>query len=259
MHDLNRRTKFNEPTFEIAKAAYDDLQKNIENFYLSVNTTKSVITKNTLQYLFAIFLFFINNNPDYIINIQLDLDTNWDINDAQIYFKELKKCFDYMLKSDKQIAFSLYNFNNDRQISVDEPAHCNFCRKLAIDVRGDIYPCIRFYPLSSRQLYKIGNIYNGIDWNNRIFTLKHYETLPEKCQNCLINANCHNCLALGYKLNNELICTTKTCNMYKVEHLLNIYFKNKKYNQHQKTPLQEQEIIDIIGKENFELIRKDVL
>ena len=83
---------------------------------------------------------------------------------------------------------------------------------IALDWKGDIYPCIRYMESSLGDMVppiKIGNIYDGImktsDCENCINKLKSVNRLTqstEECINCRIAEGCAWCQAYNYQDSN---------------------------------------------------------
>lgn len=260
VHDINRITKGNQPTFDKSYAAYKDLKEHYKDYYLPQWITKAVINKNNISKVYDTFLFFVDDGIRRI-NMQFDLEEKWDLEDARILYPQLKKCADMMIRNPKLDFSLLGKLLLPRQMTMDTPCGCNFRRKLAFSWDGSITPCLRFYGTSLEEPYIVGNVDSGINYKHPIFETMYPTTMysPE-CQQCPINANCFTCIAASYKTTGQMVKDRYICDIYKVSAIVSYYLYNSCHRKnYKKMPLDDDEIIRLISQEEFNELREQKL
>lgn len=162
LHDSCRKDYNNNGSFDRAIAAFDDWNK-----YNQEMATKVTIAPENLIYLNEIMKFFIEHNCTEV-NANPIYEREWTINDAQLYYKELKIIADTLLEH--PIKTNLFNSYYGKPLSPDE--NNNWCggtgAMLAFDPDGNAYPCLRYMKSSlgdSIAPLIIGNV-NGIYESN---------------------------------------------------------------------------------------------
>ena len=99
---------------------------------------------------------------------------------------------------------------------------------MALDVHGDIYPCIRYTPSSvgqDHEKFKIGDVEHGFIYNDEqlkrlqclsCITRRTQEEKTENCLDCPIGSGCADCAAYSYEVFGEVgHRTTFHCDMHK--------------------------------------------
>lgn len=137
----------------------------------------------------------------------------------------------------------------------------NFCggdgNMLAVDYKGDLYPCLRYMESSigqNQSPYIIGNINDGIGYTQQTKNLiagldvSYQSQSPQECLDCPVSSECGWCSALNYQefgtINKR---TTYTCLMHKARVLANYYYQNKMGGNYPFL-INKQDAIDIIGE-----------
>ena len=160
-------------------------------------------------------------------------------------------------------------------MSVEE--NTNWCggvadQSIAIDYKGDMYPCIRYMDSSlngEREPICLGNIDRGYlkteqDLNNynKISNITRRSQSTDECFYCPIATGCAWCSAYNYQETGSVNKrVTHICIMHKARALANVYFWNRVYkdfgvNKIFENNLPEIECLKIIPKEEYDLLQK---
>ena len=133
---------------------------------------------------------------------------------------------------------------------------------IAIDWKGDIYPCLRYMensvPPEVREPYKIGTVFDGInvlpEHKKKISylrTITRSSQSSEECLNCPIASRCPSCNGYNYEYNGDPgKRTTFVCDITKAESLANYYYWKVKGDP-VKMYCPKEWAIDIIGEEEY--------
>ena len=143
---------------------------------------------------------------------------------------------------------------------------------IAVDYKGDIFPCLRYMESSLGAQIKpiiIGNVKTGImttkEQQNCINCLKQVNRITQSTQECIdcpIAQGCSWCQAYNYQCNNNFNHREiNNCIMHKATALANAYFWNKCFIKHQDTQrmhlyLPENEALKIITEDEYKKIKK---
>ena len=210
------------------------------------------------------------------INFNCVFEEGWTIEHARIYYKELKKLADYVLNNDLEKTKYLSQFNSKIGHPLDEKDNNNWCggdgKMIALDYKGDIFPCLRYMETSldgQQEPYVIGNIKDGIakceSHCNRCSTLENItrrSQSTDECFDCPIASMCAWCSAHNYQIyGTPNKRATFICNMYKSEVLANIYFWNKYYKKNNMQENFEIHIpkdwaLEIIDEEEYMMLKE---
>lgn len=205
------------------------------------------------------------------INFNCVFEKGWEVKDATILYYQLKQLSDYVLENnlEDQLYLSMYNENFFKPKSRDETS--NWCggngAMMAVDWKGDIYPCIRYMESSLGNNVEpiiIGNVNDGIMTNakcrNCINELKQVNRInqsTEECLDCPIADGCAWCQAYNYQEFGDFHHrATYICIMHKARALANAYFWNLYYWKHGEAKrfkiwLPDEECLKIISEEEL--------
>lgn len=173
-------------------------------------------------------------------------EEGWKIEHAQILYQQLKILADYIIDNNLEPVIGFRMFETSKYTPTDINAQ-NWCggtgKMLAIDYKGDIYPCLRYADVAlgkDQPPIIIGNINRGIYqldsekaiWNEfQQVTLKSQS--PEKCLTCSIGAGCAWCSAYNYQATGSFNKrVTFICDMHKAQALATYYFWHKNQQVH---------------------------
>jgi len=109
--------------------------------------------------------------------------------------------------------------------------------RLSVDANGDFYSCIRFakYSLNNREPLKIGNVFDGIDYNKaKVIDLMYHDIVsPKKCIECEVSGGCKWCPAESYDVHGtSFVRTTYACEIHKAKVRAKNYYWNKLRNKY---------------------------
>ena len=271
LHDTCRKFPNGEGSYDLASAAAYDYIYNLHGYLGSKITLSPENIKYTAD---AIKEFIQFGYKD--IHANCIFEKGWTIEHAKILYQQLKDIGDYLLQNnlEEKIYFSLFNLSNFHPIPLDETQ--NWCggngQMLAVDYKGDIYPCIRYMESSLGPNISpviIGNVKTGfistIKEKQCVQCLKQINRLnqsTEECINCPIAQGCGWCQAYNYQCNNNFFHReTNICIMHKATALANVYFWNKcflKHNDNNYMPLYlpKKEALKIISNDEYKKIKK---
>jgi uncharacterized protein len=203
-------------------------------------------------------------------------EKGWQIKDAKIFYKELKKLADYLLadKNYSKYYCSLFDDTIGKELTEDR----NWCggngSMLAIAPDGRCFPCIRFmkYSLNKQKEQPIGDINRGLDkkeenvWLNKLKDITmssqcQYED-NKKCLTCKIASGCALCTGYNYdEFGDPNHKATSICDMHKARVLANVYYWNKLKREipmidEFKLNLDKKECLRIINENEYISLKK---
>lgn len=232
--------------------------------------SKMTISPDNIIYTSDAIINLINEGYT-IIFANCIFEKGWTLEHAKIYYNELKKLADYILENDLEdyIYFSIFQSFNYQPQPLERNE--NFCggngKMIALDYKGDLYPCLRFMESSlgdEVRPIKVGNIYTGIMTDpQQIEDIKILKSVnrvnqsEQKCLDCPIAQGCAYCQAYNYQDSGQ-IChrATYICIMHKAGSLANAYFWNKCFRKHNDT---ERVTIYLPDKDAIEIVSQDEL
>lgn len=269
LHDNCRVFSDGKGSYDLAISAEQDFGEKYNPNLLS----KMTLSPENINYTSNALINLMNNNHDYIY-ANCIFEQGWTIEHATILYNELKKVADYILENNletkKGISILDLPLTDIQKHSRNE----NWCggdgRMIAIDWKGDIFPCLRYMESSIGQdqsPYTIGNVYEGIGQTAE--TKRRIEDLdvtwesqnPPECIECPVSEGCAWCSAYNYQIFGTINKrTTFTCDMHKARVLANYYYQNKLAEKYysKKLPflIKKEDSIKIIGDEETKYLIK---
>lgn len=256
LHDTCRIFPDGTGSYDLAiKAA-----KHYMKYYDKNLGSKMTLSIDNINYTFLALVNLWENGYNYI-HANCVYEKGWTIEHARVLYNELKKVADYLLNNhlEKIKGASILNLDLSQQKNTSDQ---NFCggdgNMLAVDYKGDLYPCLRYMESSigQNQLpYIIGNVDDGIGYNQQTkdmiagLDVTYKSQSPQECIECPVSSECGWCSALNYQefgtINKR---TTYTCLMHKARVLANYYYQNKMGGNYPFL-INRQDAIDIIGEE----------
>lgn len=235
---------------------------------------KMTISPENIKFLSEAVINLLNENY-HEINLNCTFEKGWTEEHAKILYQQLKQLSDYILENNLEDNYiSLYEENFFRPKSFKDSQ--NWCggngQMLAIDWKGDIYPCIRYMESSlgdSVPPLIIGNINNGIAANKKceeciklLRSINRLTQSSEECIKCPVAEGCAWCQAYNYQDSggNANHRATYICIMHKARALANCYYWNKKYKKNNelkrmKLWLPDEEALQIIDNKELQLLK----
>ena len=201
-------------------------------------------------------------------------EEGWTPEHAKIYYEQMKRFSDWMIENDMVEKYHPFEFNPEFGHPTDPENTKNWCGStkymLALDWRGDIYPCIRFMDssLGNKQIpYCIGNIYDGIEYDDctrcRVDCLNKVTrktSSTDECFNCPISTGCANCNGYAYEVNGTPNSrTTYHCIMVKARslfncYLWNTYYRKKGISKRYKLDCPKEWALEIIDESEYNML-----
>ena len=233
LHDSCRLFPDGSGSYDIA------IQSALKELNQGYSSTKITLSPNNIDYLFDGIKNMLNLGFNFI-NANCCFEDMWDKESALKLFKELIKISDWIKENNlyDKIYLALLESERFRQIRKDD-LNKNWCGvgeggMIAIDPKGDYYPCIRFMPTSighELKPIKLGNVNHGF-----LFTEEEKENYKQllkctrsklsnkECLECPIGGGCSWCLGYCYEYYGNLNQKTNfICEVYKMEALASKY------------------------------------
>ena len=270
LHDACRLRPNGEGSYDIAMAAVKDWMSK-GNFMGS----KITVAPGNVMYVFDAVKDIIENDYDDI-NINCVYEEGWTAEHALILYEQLKKLADYMLENNlvetHRVAMFEENFFKPKDPSDDQ----NWCggngAMIAVDWKGDIYPCLRYMESSLGTEVPpliIGNVYDGImtkqceqDCVHCLRSITRRSQSTDECFYCPIAEGCSWCSAFNYQtFGTADKRATYICIMHKARALANVYFWNKWYRQQGlekrfENHCPDEWALEIISEEELNMLRQ---
>ena len=256
LHDTCRVFPDGTGSYDLAIKAAKHYMKHYDQYLGS----KMTLSPSNINFTSSALINLWENGYSYIY-ANCVYEKGWTIEHAKILYNELKKTADYLLNNylEKIKGASILNFDLNQQKNISNK---NFCggdgNMLAIDYKGDLYPCLRYMESSigqSQSPYIIGNVNDGIGYNQQTkdmiagLNVTYQSQSPQECLDCPVSSECGWCSALNYQefgtINKR---TTYTCLMHKARVLANYYYQNKMGGNYPFL-INKQDAIDIIGED----------
>lgn len=263
--------------FEDGSGSYDIVKKAVEyhktkwDFNMG---TKLTIAPENIEFLFEAVKNFINMGFT-CIHLNCVFEKGWELSHAVILYEQLKLLADYILEHNlfDKVYFSIFDERMFYKLPEEETN--NWCggngKMLALDWKGDYYPCIRYMESSlgtDIPPLKIGNIYQGIGTNekeqaiiNELKSITRQSQSTDECLNCPIGAGCAWCSGYNYQDSGSVNHrATYICVMHKAQSLANAYFFNSAYLYYNipkkfEINLPKEEAIKIISEEEYDKLK----
>lgn len=262
--------------FPDGTGSYDIAHKAVEHFvniYHGTMGSKMTLAPANIKYTYEAVKSLIKDGYKEI-HLNCVYEEGWTIEHAKILYSELKKVADYMLENNlfESVYLSIFEDNFFRPKAENDLD--NWCggdaRMLALDWRGDIYPCIRYMESSlgnDQRPLKIGDIENGFfateqECNdfNCLRCINRRSQSTDECFYCPIAEGCSWCTAYNYQIfGTPDKRATYICVMHKARALANAYYWNKGYilteqNKRFKIWLPDEEALKIIPQEEIDML-----
>lgn len=270
LHDKCRIDFNGEGSYDRAIAAL----KHYTKTYNTYGFSKITISPDNILYVKNSLIDFIEKEGYRYIFCNCVFEEGWTIEHAKILYKELKDVADYLL--DHNLQDDVFLSILDQYIGVKYQSIHPSCGgsgdMIALDVNGDLYPCIRYTPSSignPNLKFKIGDVEHGFIYNEEqrqrikcleCVTRQSQDEMTKNCVGCPIEQGCMDCAGYSYEVFGEIgHRTTYICEMHKARVLANVYYKNKAFQKTlQKDPLRmncpKEWAVPIIGEEEYNML-----
>ncbi len=225
-HDMHR-------VYPSGKGSYHDTARNIplwiEQF--PVASTKVTVASGDLPYIRESVLHLYSIGIRHI-SINVVFEDVWKNGDDLILEDQLIGLADTIIAEGlyRDHTCSFFNETIGRP-RVDNNNWCGAGKMLAVDYRGDFYPCHRFTPFSlvNRQALSVGNCFEGIDRNRLrpFLSLDLITQSPVECVKCDVATGCAWCQGANYDCADTGTIYQKAtyiCRMHKARVRANNYY-----------------------------------
>ena len=271
LHDMCRLQPDGSGSYDIAIAAAQHYMKH----YKQQIGSKMTLAPANIEYTSKAIKNLIDLGYDDI-NLNCVFEEGWTNQDATKLYYQLKDAADYLVQNKKYLEakVSIFDMNIGKpMISTDIQNWCGGTgAMLAVDYKGDIYPCLRYMESSvGPNIPKmiIGNVWDGIgiqpEESQRIKCLEcitRRSQSTDECFNCPIAQGCAWCSAYNYqKFGSADHRATFICPMHKARVLANVYYWNKIFRQEQmpyrfKNWVPENWALEIIDKDELAMLNE---
>ena len=269
LHDACRIFPDGTGSYDLAMAAAQDWMIN----YNSPVGSKITISPENINFLSEAIINMIENHY-HSIHLNCIFEKGWKNQHATTLYYQLKQIINYIIANDLEDYIDLSMFNQYSYKPIDIEDTTNWCggngRMLALDYKGDMYPCLRYMESSLGEnvpAIKVGNIYEGFLPNSKceacIEKLKQVNRInqsTQECIDCSVAQGCSWCQAYNYQDSGDFKHrATYICQMHKAASLANVYYWNllmykKKVKKSFKRYLSDEEALNIISQEELILL-----
>lgn len=272
LHDACRVFPDGSGSYDIAMAAVNHYRTH----YSSKDAigSKMTISPFNVNYIFEAVQDIINN--DYkSINLNCVYEEGWTVEHAKILYEQLKLIADFLFETNNYQDIELSIFDNSYFQPKLEEDNDNWCggdgAMLAIDWKGDMYPCIRYMESSlglDQEEMIIGTVQDGIlvtekqkNYFNCLKCITRRSQSTDECFYCPIAAGCSWCTAYNYQVfGTPDKRATYICIMHKARALANAYYWNKYYRITEPTKrfkihIPKEWALEIIDEDEWKLLK----
>ena len=232
--------------FPDGSGSYDLAMKAVKDWRAKGNFigSKMTLAPANIQYASEAVISLLQNGYEDI-HLNCVFEEGWTNELSKIYYEELIKIANYLLNNNIETAISVFNEDFYKPLPTEHDE--NWCggdgRMIAVDWKGNIYPCLRFMPSSlgtDREPLIIGNVNDGLlktkkqcEVNDCLKCLTRRSQSSDECFNCPVAAGCSWCTAYNYQVfGTPNKRATFICDMHKAEAKANVYFWNKYYKKY---------------------------
>ncbi|NCC55700.1 MAG: radical SAM peptide maturase, CXXX-repeat target family [Erysipelotrichia bacterium] len=270
LHDACRFMVDGSGSFDIVQKAFKDaLQKGY------VKSTKLTISPDNLPFLAVAIKELLMYEGMETIFANVIYEHKWTKEEAKLFYFQLKEIADWLIETENYATKATSLFEEHIGHKVPEEDNMNYCggtgAMLAFGYEGTMYPCLRYAPLSLsfQKSLTFGNVYKGFlpteeekeTWD-MLNAITRRSQSTDECFNCPIGSGCGWCSAWNYDIfGTPNKRSTAICEAHKARVLASSYFFNKinkvlNSPERLKLNVPEEWAIAIIGKEEYEMIKK---
>lgn len=269
IHDTCRLDHDGNGSFERASAAAHHYWEHYGKDVGGRDETKVTIAPENLSQLNTIIDYFLNEGVT-IINANPIYEIEWTVEQAKIYYNELKKLANKLLLNLK-IKCSI--FDNHQNVPLPISDNMNWCggdgHMLAFDPHGNAYPCLRYMesslggevePLIIGDTNGIYNTPESQEIRCKLCALTRSNQSTEECAHCSIAAGCSWCSAWNYQQFKKIgKRSTNICWMHRASALANVYYWNLRYRLEESEKrfpiyLEQKYALQIISSEEYDAL-----
>lgn len=263
--------------FPDGSGSYDMAMKGVKHFTEVLGGhmgSKMTIAPQNVCYVKDAVVSLVDNGYTHI-NLNCVYEDVWSAGDASELYRQLKVLADYIVDNDLEDKLFLSIFKGTGAYKRTEEN--NWCggdgHMLAMDWKGDLFPCLRYMESSlgdEREPYIIGNINTGIGCGEkekcRLDCLCHLTVSSQsdkKCLDCPISAGCGWCTAYNYQTFGTVDHRAMfICQMHQARVMATAYYKNRIYCKHGDARRYEMRIprewaLLIVPADEYEMLLRE--
>jgi uncharacterized protein len=233
--------------FPDGSGSYDIVEKAIRH-QVATNDgapTKLTLAPGNVAYLFKAFKNLQSLGIDEV-HANCVYEEGWELEHAEVLYDQMKQLADYLLSDNNLSKITTSLFSDYIGQPLDPGDNLNYCggtgKMLAIDTKGDLYPCLRYLPFTlqnEREPMIIGNVEKGIEHTEKqknciscLTCITRESQSTNECFNCPIASGCAWCSGYNYDVfGTPDKRATFICIMHKARVMANTYFWNKLYKE----------------------------
>lgn len=261
LHDSCRLDLHGNGTYDrCIKAVYD-----YRDTFNGIIGSKMTIARDNVDKMYSAITSMVLNGYTNI-NLNCIYEEGWNNNHANILYWQLHNIIDWLFDNGLQNKVRLSMLTEYCGKPQTEEDNSNWCGGLglmiAVDYKGDIYPCLRYMESSlgsNVPPYIIGNIECGINRKKEhcdridcMSCITRRSQSTDECFNCPISKGCAWCSAYNYEVfGTPNKRATFICCMHKARSLANVYYWRR---MGVDFPLNcpKEWAVEIIGEEEYE-------
>lgn len=267
LHDACRVFPDGSGSYDLAIAAVRHFRQN-HAMHLS---SKITLAPGNIEHTAKALISLIEEGYDEL-NCNCVFEKGWTTEHATIFYYQLKQLADYVLDNNLQETHYISLFDNTRFKPMSRDNDQNWCGgngiMIAVDYKGDVYPCVRYMESSLGDEVPpiiIGNVYDGlmqdakcVNCINALKAVNRITQSTEECLNCRVADGCSWCQAYNYQASGGDFNKRATfiCVMHKARALANCYYWNRYYlqtdqNKRMKLWLEDEKALEIIPEDEL--------
>ena len=256
--------------------SYDIAIAGVEHFrdhYRGKMGSKMTMAPSNITYVFEAVKNLIELKYDEIY-LNCVYEKGWEPKHATELYNQFKQVTDYMIDEGYFENTYLSYFDDGGFHPMGENENQNWCggtgSMIAVDYKGDIYPCLRYMESSIGDEIEplvIGNVENGFmydkktkDTVNDLRNITRRTQSTDECYYCPIAQMCSWCSAYNYQeFGTANKRATYICIMHKGRTLSNIYYWNKGFKKYAPwfkfaSWIPKQYALEIISEEEYNML-----
>ena len=263
--------------FPDGRGSYDIAIAGVKHYTEVLHGTmgsKMTIAPQNVQYVFAALKNLVELGYQEI-NLNCVYEKGWTQEHAKILYSQLKQCADYLIDNHlDEVYVSMFESHCFRPKGENDLQ--NWCGgngdMLAMDWKGDLYPCIRYMESSlgdDMPPMKIGNVHDGlmvtpaeVQAVKCLKCVNRRTQSSDECFTCPIAEGCSWCTAYNYQIfGTPDKRATFICIMHKARALANSYYWNSLFRRREvpkrfKVFIPEAWALEIIDPEEWNKIQE---
>ena len=262
LHDSCRVDLMGNGTYDRAIAGV----KNFTEVFKGYMGSKMTIAPGNVDKVFDAVAFMIGDSGYKNINLNCVYEEGWTVEHARTLYWQLHQLTNWLHQENllDKTRLSLFTEQCGKPLTQNDTQ--NWCGgtglMLAVDYKGDIFPCLRYMESSVNNkvpAYVIGNVDDGINKKQEhceriqcLSCITRQSQSTQECIDCPIAMGCGWCSAYNYEtFGTPNKRATYICHMHKARVLANVYYWRLRGVDYPMNCPKEW-AVEIIGEEEYE-------